>query len=182
MDPTAESRGAGEWFGPMNEDTVDPPDGALARPPTVLLVDDEVDIVESLAELIESMSENVRVLKARSGKEGLEILGRETVDIIVTDYKMPGMSGLEFLAEARRIAPNVPRILITAFPDLELAVKAINQEHIENFLTKPLDPATVVETIEGVVRQRRHELQRQRAIAAGLAAMKKRKRSDGESD
>src|SRR4029078_10545730 len=85
------------------------------RPQTILVVDADPDIREAVRGILERSIRGTRVLTAASGQEGLGILARETVDLIVTDYKMPGMNGLEFLDSARLIDPQAPRILITAF-------------------------------------------------------------------
>jgi response regulator RpfG family c-di-GMP phosphodiesterase len=75
------------------------------------------------------------------------MLGKQPIDLILSDYKMPGLNGIQFLEQARERLPDVPRILITAFPDLEVAIDAINQARVEAFLIKPLDPDQVVERV-----------------------------------
>ncbi|HVL86863.1 MAG TPA: response regulator [Candidatus Thermoplasmatota archaeon] len=122
---------------------------------TILLVDDEVDILESLRELFVGSLKNVHVRTARSGPSGLEILRTERVDLIVTDYKMPGMNGLQFLQEAQKIAPGVPRVLVTAFPDLSIAIQAINEASIENFITKPFESKQMIEVVRAVLLDRK---------------------------
>lgn len=114
---------------------------------TVLLVDDEEDILESLDALLFQSLKGIRILTARSGAGALHLLGTEHVDLILTDYRMPGMNGLEFLREALKVAPQVPRVLITAFPDMGLALKSIQEARIERFITKPLDPARFPEMV-----------------------------------
>src|SRR5687767_4961288 len=85
----------------------------LFRRQTILLVDDEADILESLKFVLESFLPDVDVRTADSGHRALESLAEKPVDLIVSDYRMPEMNGLEFLGKARTIHPNVPRILIT---------------------------------------------------------------------
>jgi response regulator RpfG family c-di-GMP phosphodiesterase len=110
------------------------------------VVDDEPDILESLRDLLESVVPTPCIL-ARSGAEALELLEKHPVRLILSDYKMPGMNGIEFLGEARRRVPDAPRILMTAFPDLDVAIEAINEARVDAFLTKPLDPDKVVERV-----------------------------------
>ncbi|MCA1813439.1 MAG: response regulator [Halobacteriales archaeon] len=122
--------------------------------PTILLVDDEPDILDSLQALLEHEQAGVRVVTASSGPEALEKLKAQRVDLIITDYKMPGMNGLEFLAAAGEFAAGIPRILITAFPDLDVAIRAINEAGIENFVTKPFESKTVVEQVRTALLKR----------------------------
>ncbi|HWH08197.1 MAG TPA: response regulator [Candidatus Thermoplasmatota archaeon] len=143
-------------------------------PRRILVVDDEEDIRVALKDLLESSLERVEVHIAEDGAAGLRHLQRARPDLIVSDFKMPGMNGLEFLQAARAFAPETPKILITAFPDLDLAVRAINDAHIENFLQKPLDPAMVVEKVNRIllIQAARHE--KERALARGLKELSER--------
>jgi CheY-like chemotaxis protein len=119
---------------------------AAPKLPVVLLADDEPDILESVRDILENLVP-ARCVLATSGAEALELLGRQPVDLILTDFKMPNLNGIEFLERARQRCPDVPRILMTAFPDLEVAIDAINHARVEAFLTKPLDPLQVVERV-----------------------------------
>lgn len=134
----------------------------------VLIVDDEDDIRGSLKDLIESASPGTECLTAAGGPAALEILDTTRVDLIVSDFKMPGMDGIEFLTAAGQQAPHVPRILITAFPDLQVAVRAINEAGIENFFTKPLDPEEIVRVVEDTLAAKDAQVQRERALARAL--------------
>lgn len=155
----------------------DEPSGQV-RHQTVLVVDDEVDIRDSLKELFDGSLKDVEVLTAESGTEALKILKAQPIDLILTDYKMPGMNGLEFLAEARRAAASVPRILMTAFPDLELAIRAVNEERIENFLTKPLEPESVVQVVQDILGDQRANEFRNRAFARSLDLLRRQLKED----
>lgn len=143
------------------------------RPQAVLIVDDEVDILESLKQLFEVSLPDVKVLTAEGGAIALSIIKSQPVDLIVTDYKMPGMNGLEFLNEARKLVPKVPRILVTAFPDLELAIRAVNDAKIENFFTKPVEPGKVVEIVRSVLAERRAQEMRDQSFARSLDALRR---------
>src|SRR5688572_448358 len=107
---------------------------AQTRPRRILVVEDEEDIRELLAQLLASSLENVIVESRSDGPSALRAIAANPPDLIITDYKMPGMNGLDFLAHVRLQLPNVPAILITAFPDLEIAVRAINEARVQSFL------------------------------------------------
>jgi YesN/AraC family two-component response regulator len=139
----------------------------------LLLVDDEVDILESLRDIFLATMDDIEVLRASSGDEGLEVLDANAVDLILTDYKMPGMNGLEFLDAAKRLAPGVPRILITAFPDLDIAIRAINEAGIENFITKPFEAAQVIDTVRSILAERRAAELRHQSFARSLDVLRR---------
>lgn len=88
---------------------------AAAAPQRILVVDDEPDIAESFTDLLRSFLPDVQVDQAHNGEEALRQLRREHVDLIVTDFMMPGMNGVQLLREAARLFPGTPNILITAY-------------------------------------------------------------------
>jgi DNA-binding NtrC family response regulator len=132
---------------------------------TILVVDDEVDILLSLTELFQTALEGVEVLTARDGPTALDLLQFHPVDAIVCDYRMPGMDGLEVLRRASQVAPDVPRIMLTAYPDLELAMRAINEAHIESFLTKPVRADPLLEAVNAALLKARRRTPRPAASA-----------------
>ena len=142
--------------------------GAARRRQRVLLVDDEEDIRESLKMLLEAGLEDVDVETAASGAAALAIIDAMGVDLIITDYKMPGMNGLEFLQKANKVAPKTPRILVTAFPDLDIAIKAINEAGIENFFTKPFEPDQVLAVVQELLREQRAQAMRDQSFARSI--------------
>ena len=152
---------------------VEPPPGAQSRRQTILLVDDEEDIRESLKALFETCLEDVDVKTAPSGQAALDTLDKDVIDVIITDYKMPGMNGLEFLARAQKKVPTVPRILVTAFPDLEIAIRAINEANIENFFTKPFEPDQVLNVVRTLLHEQRVQEMRNRSFARSLELVRK---------
>jgi len=137
-----------------------------------------VDILESLKDLFEASIENLEVRTAESGAEALKILESEPIDLVISDYKMPGMNGLEFLHKAKATAPGVPRILATAFPDLDIAVRAINETKIENFITKPFEPEKAIDVVQGVLERRRAEAMRNRSFARSMEVFRKTRPAD----
>ena len=159
-------------YRPRNE--ADGSQGApMSRDQIVLIVDDEPDIRDSLQMLLEAGLENIQVAVAEGGQAALDILQRRPVDLIITDYKMPGMNGLEFLGRAQRIAPKTPRILVTAFPDLEIAIRAINEAGIENFFTKPFEPDQVLGVVRSLLQEQRAQTLRNTAFARSIDLLRK---------
>ncbi|HET6405966.1 MAG TPA: response regulator [Candidatus Thermoplasmatota archaeon] len=124
---------------------------AQSRPRRILVVEDEDDIRELLAELLASSLENCTVEARPDAQAALRSIAQTPPDIIVTDYKMPGMNGLDFLMHVRLQQPNVPAILITAFPDLDIAIRAINEARVQSFLQKPIEPQQVVRVVGGIL-------------------------------
>lgn len=124
---------------------------ASVKPRRLLVVEDEEDIRELLAELLGSSLENVVVESRPDAQAALRAIAANPPDLIITDYKMPGMNGLDFLMHVRLQHPNVPAILITAFPDLDIAIRAINEARVQSFLQKPIDPQQVLRVVGGIL-------------------------------
>ncbi len=102
----------------------------------ILYVDDEEQQLYLFRRFFES---HFRVLTAQSGKEGLEILQREPVEIVIADERMEPMGGTEFLAEAQRLAPQIPRMMLTAYQSENLLLRAVNEGGIAHYVRKPID-------------------------------------------
>jgi adenylate cyclase len=103
--------------------------------PTLLLVDDEENILKAIRRALRSI--NVNILMAISGKQGLVLLEQHSVHLIISDMRMPEMTGAEFLSQAAHKYPDIPRILMTGHSDMESTVQAINDGKISNYLPKP---------------------------------------------
>ncbi|MHB8633601.1 MAG: response regulator [Thermoplasmatota archaeon] len=106
------------------------------HPPTVLLVDDEPDILESLTTYLKATMPDVRVVTAASGEEAMVLLRTEIVDVVVSDLRMPGMDGIDLLKSVANRNPSVRRILITAFQEAGLEERA-DAAGVEALLHKP---------------------------------------------
>ena len=123
-----------------------------ARPWVILFVDDEPDILESLAALVREALPDTTVVTAPSGRAGLDLLARQHVDLIVSDFKMPGMDGVEFLYQCRRLHPTVPRVMLTAFPTEELANRAVREAFVDSFLSKGVEPQTLIDELAALLK------------------------------
>jgi EAL domain-containing protein (putative c-di-GMP-specific phosphodiesterase class I)/GGDEF domain-containing protein/CheY-like chemotaxis protein len=107
------------------------------RSRTLLLVDDEQNIVAALKRLLRP--DGYRILTAGSGREGLEVLAAHGVDVIVSDQRMPGMLGADFLRAAKGLYPDTIRIMLSGYTELQSVTDAVNEGAIYKFLTKPWD-------------------------------------------
>jgi two-component system NtrC family sensor kinase len=102
----------------------------------ILCVDDEPNVLNALKRLF--MDEDYTVLTAASGQDGLEILKKEdAVQVVISDYRMPGMNGVEFLKEVRNQWPDTVRIVLSGYADTAAIVSAINEGEIYRFIPKP---------------------------------------------
>ncbi|MEA3204357.1 MAG: hypothetical protein QOI63_2039 [Thermoplasmata archaeon] len=117
------------------------------RPWVILVVDDEPDILDSFRILLEESLPDVKVITAPSGRKGIEILESERVDLVMSDFKMPGMDGVEFLVQARRIRPALPRIMFTALANDDLASRAVSEAVVSSFLSKNITPPEMVRRV-----------------------------------
>jgi putative two-component system response regulator len=114
---------------------------------TLLFVDDEDYILRSLDHLFSNRG--YRLLLASSGSEALMFLNSEQVDVIITDYRMPGMDGIEFLKRAKEVSPSSVRIMLTGFSDIDVTIAAINEGEIHKYITKPWSNEDLIKVIEG---------------------------------
>lgn len=121
----------------------------------LLVVDDDADTLESIVKLVRSELPNVLALPAHSSDEAVRILRGQPVDAVLCDYRMPGMDGLELLRKVQLEFPDVIRLVMTAFPKLEIAINAINELEVERFLVKPIQPGQLVLAVESLARKRR---------------------------
>jgi thioredoxin reductase (NADPH) len=116
------------------------------RRPAIVAVDDEPAVLAAVArDLRRGFGERFRILRATSGDEALEIVRElrargDQIAMLIADQRMPGMPGTQYLVEARKIAPDAKRVLLTAYADTEAAIAAINEVALDYYLLKPWDP------------------------------------------
>jgi len=117
----------------------------MARP-IILAVDDDASVLEAVVQdLRRKYGQEYRILRAGSGQAALDTCKQlkergETVALIVSDQRMPGMAGVDLLERVQEIYPQARRVLLTAYADTEAAIRAINSARIHYYLTKPWDP------------------------------------------
>lgn len=112
--------------------------------PKILLVDDEERILRSLSMLLRTQ---YQIFATSDGNEALRILRQEKIHVIISDQRMPIMSGTELLRQARDIAPDTIRILLTGYSDADAALDALNDGEIFRYINKPWGPKELRETI-----------------------------------
>jgi two-component system probable response regulator PhcQ len=119
---------------------------------TVLLVDDEAHVLTGLTRVLHK--EAYEILTANSAEEAARLLENNSVDLIVCDEQMPGMSGTEFLARVARDYPDIMRIVLTGHPSLPAALRAINEGKVYQFFTKPCNEIDLAITIRRALEQK----------------------------
>jgi response regulator RpfG family c-di-GMP phosphodiesterase len=118
----------------------------------VLFVDDEENILKSLKRLL--MEEEIDIFMANSGEAGLELLrGMPDIGLIISDQRMPGLTGAEFLLQSRDIAPDALRIMLTGYADINATIDAINKGGAYRYISKPWDDEDMIRTVRDGVRQ-----------------------------
>ena len=115
----------------LQQDAVHPPRAAR---PKILFLDDDERILNSLGTLFRY---KYQVFTATNGAQALSILRRYHVHVVVSDQRMPEMTGVEFLRQAKRVSPNTVRILLTGFSDLSAIIDSVNDGEVYRFLNKP---------------------------------------------
>jgi two-component system response regulator HydG len=141
-----------------------------AGSPTLLVVDDEPSNLESLERIF--AREGLGVVTAPDGKEGLELLRKRRIDVLLTDLMMPGVSGVDLLKATRQISPETEVVLMTAYGTVETAVEAM-REGAYDFITKPLKRAHVVRVVEKAL-EKQSLLVENRALKVQLEATKRK--------
>ena len=137
---------------------------------TILVVDDETDVCDSVHDLLRR---EFNVLRARGAEEGFKLLTENEVHVIMTDQRMPKVTGVEMLSRARKGHPRAVRMLFTGNADVDSVIQAINQGHVYRFLKKPWQPSDLQDAVreaadeyERIVEQTDHITQLMAEVAA----------------
>ena len=120
---------------------------------TVVIVDDEEMVLTSLSTLL-SLETNYDVKTFVSAAKAVEYLESNSVDLIISDFLMPEMNGLEFLTKAKSFRPEVPRIILTGFADKENAIKLINEVGLYQYIEKPWDNGDLLLIVRNALEKR----------------------------
>ena len=124
---------------------------------SVLIVDDEPDVLFSLKGLLRR---DFDLHTAESGEEALEILRQHPVHVIMTDQRMPGMTGVELMDRAKTQYPSAIRIVFTGYADIKAVIEAINTGGLYRYITKPWDPDELIEVLHLAARRYEQDVSR----------------------
>ncbi|MEE9275584.1 MAG: response regulator [bacterium] len=113
---------------------------------SILVVDDQSNIRHMIRNILEAEGYDVQV--AADGEEGIAAFRKDTPHLIISDYQMPGMDGLDLLVQARESAPDTARMLCTGYANLEVALTAINKGAVSRILVKPFDPEDLLGSVQ----------------------------------
>jgi len=110
----------------------------------ILVVDDEAEILQSLKSLLRH---EFQVYTAGSGKEAIGILQEQVVHVVMTDQRMPQMTGVEFLRRVKSDHPEAIRVIFTGYADVQAVIEAVNQGNIFRYVSKPWIPEELIATL-----------------------------------
>ncbi|MCB0348113.1 MAG: hybrid sensor histidine kinase/response regulator [Bdellovibrionales bacterium] len=113
--------------------------------PNILIIDDEAYNLDALERIFRK---KYHIFRAENGKDALDIIRTQSIDVILSDQRMPGLTGVEVLKQSLEFQPDASRILLTGFTDLDSVVKSINDAKIQLYLTKPWDNTQLELSIE----------------------------------
>ena len=126
----------------------------------MLFVDDESNILASLKRLFRPLG--YRIFTAESGVQGLEIMAREPVDLVISDMRMPEMNGAQFLEKVRGGWPDTVRILLTGYAEIDATIDAINKGQIYRYISKPWEENDITLIVKHALQQKLLEREKQR--------------------
>ena len=140
--------------------------------PTILVVDDEPNIIEVLEIILQD--EGMEVIKSGSGQEALALLRKSSVDLVISDIKMPDLSGVELLRQAKQFAPDTAFIMITAFASTETAIEAL-QHGAYDYITKPFKMGDLRSIVHRALAKRQSQKQSVQTPSCDLDALQGQK-------
>jgi DNA-binding NtrC family response regulator len=133
------------------------------RRPLVLIVDDEKSILSSLRRVFLDEPWDLRF--AESGAEGLELIEKHGADVVLSDYRMPGMNGVEFLKKVKAIHPDCVRVVLSGYADVTTILSALNEGEIYRFVNKPWNDAELLESVRKALEHQRLRSKNQELLA-----------------
>jgi len=152
----------------------------------LLIVDDDINVLAALKRLL--IEEDYHALTAQSGEEGLKLLEKECVDLIISDHKMTGMNGLDFLGKTVENHPDTIRIILTGKAEFHDVISAINNGYIYKFILKPWNDEDLKITVKRALEYRKFktrdqlikEIEHLRALIRNLKKLENRRKKMDE--
>jgi adenylate cyclase len=155
----------------------------MDTPPTVheptrlLIVDDEPEIRNSLTGLFQRLRRKPLIIDtAESGEVAVEKLAVQAYDLVISDYRMKALTGVDVLTRARELNPTGIRIIMTGYQELPIAVEAINRAEVAAFIQKPWDAFDLLSRVDQLLEDREQELRKERATSQALRVAARLKR------
>ena len=137
------------------KETLDKKKELTAPRDTIMIVDDEDPNLRLLKGML---SKHFKVITAKSGKEALNLLNAPGIATIVSDHRMPAMTGVEFFVEVEKRHHQATRVILTGFAELTSIIRAINEAKIFRYLTKPIEKQNLIDTVEEAIKDYRRRL------------------------
>jgi signal transduction histidine kinase len=134
-----------------------------ANRPTIVVVDDEPEVLRSLYDLFRLQYRVLTYERAIEALDALPTLG--DVSVILSDQRMPGMPGVEFLEHARQVRPDATRLLVTGFADIKAVIDSINLGHVARYVSKPWDTDELISVVGHAVEQHDLIIEKRRLMA-----------------
>lgn len=135
------------------------------HPHTVLVVDDEASVGKAICRILEM--ENLDYVYADSGESALECLKTrvQPFSLIISDQRLPGMQGTQFLEHAKQLHPETVRFLLTGYSEMQIIIHAVNKGSVQRYLSKPWDNDEIIQAIRSAIRQYEQFLESKTLIA-----------------
>ncbi len=131
-----------------------PPSAAATGHATIMLVDDEPNVISALRRALRP--QRYQILSCVSAEQALETMACQRVDLVVSDQRMPGMTGIDFLHRVKSLYPDTVRIALSGYTDLSTVTDAVNEGAVYKFLTKPWDDAELRQVLAAALEGKRH--------------------------
>lgn len=131
----------------------------------ILLVDDEPNVLRALSRLLDKYE----VFTASNGDNALLFAETLSFDLVISDYRMPGMNGIDFLILFKRMQPNAIRVVLTGYPELEAVQHAINEAQVFRFINKPWSNLEIMSVVENGLLHK-HTLEENKLLADKVRA------------